>query len=196
MNNESNSQRDNLNEDNTSRPILSQRNISKNLKNDEQNNQTVINKLNCTNMEKNLLRIFQDEFLNVKQLGYIRIISFELFREIMFVYFYNNIVLFLRAFKDIITDIDLDSYEDDIFIEKIKVIQKNNKNFRLDLMSDQKINSFLNKSFDELFMIRNNLTRSDNVKFTFDDIYVYMKRNFYFYNCITLYETYISKSLD
>ena len=187
---------DNLNEDYLSRPDLSKKNLNTSYKKEAQNIEFDYSKFNCKDMEKNLIRIFYDEFLNTTQLGYIRIISYELFKQIMYVYFYNNIVLFLRAFKDIITDIDLDSYEDEVFVEEIKVIQKNNKNIRLDLMTEEKINHFLDNSFNELFLIRNNLARTENVKFTFDDIYVYMKKNFYFYNCINLYETYISRSIN
>jgi len=155
-----------------------------------------MSKFNCHMMERNLIKKFHHEFVNVKQLGYIRIISFDLFNQIMYVYFYNNIVLFLNAFKDIISDLDYENYEDDDFVKKMKKINKNNKNFRLDLMTDEKIKKFLENSYNKLFLIRDNLERSENVNLTFDDIYVYMKKNDYFFNCVKLYDEYISQSID
>ena len=139
-------------------------------------------------MESDLIRVFENEFNSRKQEGFIRKISFEAYKEIMFVYFQNNIVLFLRAYNDIITDFKDFEYVDDNLVNNINAI-KNQIKIDFDIFSTKNITKFFNNTYEKkLFGLRNNLRKdSDNIQLTFDDIYVYMKNNYYFYNCKNLY---------
>lgn len=202
VNNDFLSNRDN--QDISSRPLntnKSNRFISNNklpnIKEDNKEAEIDINRFNCPMMERELIQKFHYQFVNTKQLGYIRIISFDLFNQIMYVYFYNNIVLFLKAFKDILNELEEESYDDEGFVYKIKKIKNTTKNIKMEAMTDLKINKFLQNSYNQLFNVRDNLSRSgNNVSLTFDDIYVYMKKNFYFFNTVELYNQFIFQSTD
>lgn len=183
----SNTKRENFKEE-SSRPIFSK--YGSNYREKIEKPQIDMNKFNCTSMERELIRKFHHEFVNIKQLGYIRIISFELFQQIMYVYFYNNIVLFLSAYKDILSDFNEEMYLDDDFVIKIKKLRKSSKKINLDFMTEKKINNYLENSYNQLFLIRDNLTRSKDTSLTFDDIYVFMKNNFHFFNCVKLFDHY------
>lgn len=179
----------------SARPIINKAdNVSKRNK-----NVSPFNDQNISNMqiEADLLRKYHDDFLRRKQSGFVRLVSFEVFKEIMLVYFQNNIFLFIKAFKDVLTDFKDYVYVDDNLVDKIKAIEKDK--IELKSFTIKNIEDFLNNSYEKkLFGLRNNIKRSTNEReifLTFDDIYVYMKNNYYFYNCKELYYEFKNHSI-
>ncbi len=147
-------------------------------------------KITGSNILNNLLEKYKYEFLRLNNQNYIRKISFEIFKEIMYIYFQYTIVQLIKAFKEILVEFNDCEYVDDNLVEKVKEIDKDSIN--LDLFTSKNINGFLNDTYEKkLFGIRNNIKRDIDNPFetflTFDDIYVYMKNNYYFYNSKKLY---------
>jgi len=190
-----NDENNNINDENlgiadSSRKMINKDIASSRRKNRVQSAAVIEKQITGSTLETNLLRKYQKEFNNQKQNGFIRKISFEVFKEIMFVYFQNNIVQFIKAFKEVLTNFKDYEYVDDNLVDAIKAIDKEKIDLRL--FTSKNIQKFLNNTYEKkLFGVRNNIKRDPHSDFntllTFDDIYVYMKNNFYFYNSKRLY---------
>jgi hypothetical protein len=168
----------------SSRLMLNKEHMSKRGKMHIPSSVMVDEQITGSSLESNLLRRYHNVFANQIQNGFVRKVSFEVFKEIMFVYFHNNIVQFLKAFKDILTE-----FKDNL-VYNVKEIDKDR--IDLSLLTSRNIHKFLNNTYEKkLFGIRDNIKRDPNndaeTFLTFDDIYVYMKNNYYFYNCKELY---------
>jgi hypothetical protein len=150
-------------------------------------------------IENNLLSAFNEYFEKKKEgaisnLSYVRQISYSVFREIMFVYFENNVTLIVKAMKDVIKEFDEYRYENDKMIKQIKRI--NYRNINTDKLTNKNVYSYIDQCIDKLIKVRVKLStikEKETIILTLEDVLVFIQLNPMFLNTIELFEDFDRK---
>ncbi len=139
--------------------------------------------------DSNLMKMYE-EYMEEKasQKTFVRTLPLKIFREIMFVYFMNNIRDIILAFKQILLDFQENLYENEDFIKKVKEIKPDNIN--TDKLTAENAYKFIDETIHRLAKKRINLPKFKDLttlELTFDDIYLYIKLNSFFLNSYECY---------
>lgn len=146
-------------------------------------------------LDNNLLEYFKEFLINknkTQHKSFVRTVHVKIFREIMFIYFENNVTLLLKAFKEVLKEFDERQYEDDDFIKKIKSF--NHEKVAIEKLTAKNVYKFIDLTLKKLAQKRINLPKFKDittVELTFDDIYVYLKLNPYFLDSYQCYEEFM-----
>jgi hypothetical protein len=130
------------------------------------------------NIEINLINYFSEYYKNFnKNRSFVRLLPFRIFREIMYIYFQNNVALLLRSFKEVIRNFDEFKCENEVLIKKMRTF--NHEKIIISHFTPNKIFKYIDICLNKLIMTRTNLKgqNPNNMNLSFDDIYVFLKLN-------------------
>lgn len=160
-----------------------------------------VDKINFdNNCDDKLLEFFSEYTINrgtnesnIKddECNFVRKIPMKVFKEIMYIFFQNNVTLLLRMFREVIKEWDERDFENEGFIKKMKKLKY--QNVSVEKMTSENVYKFIDITLKKLVAKRANLSKKKDVammdlELTFDDIYVYLKLNSYFLNSNQLFE--------
>jgi hypothetical protein len=136
----------------------------------------------------NLLLIYYSKFysdkMNNSENKIIKKIPIKIFREIIYIFFQNNITFILKAYKSVLDEFEENKFEDDNLVNKIKSIKYKQGYINLDLLTTEKVYEFVDIALNKLINNRINLSmikEKHDVLLTYDDIFTFMKLNSFFF---------------
>lgn len=140
-----------------------------------------------------LLNAFRIDFERRKKFENVRKINLELFVEILYTFFYNNIYMLIKCFKTVLEELPVE-YSNIKFYKEVKVLDPTSINI-IDL-SKLRTNAieYINARIDAFITSRAKLQSISRefLTFTFDDIYAFININPCYFNIIDLYNEYVN----